>query len=172
MSFLKTLFKSEPDPRETMRPLWERTVEIAREKPWYATHGVEDSVGGRFDVITFVLSLILIRLEEEDGFAPEMAWLTELFVDDMDGQLRELGINDVVVGKHMGKLMATLGGRIGTLRDGLSNEDESALADAVERNVQLLEGADPMVTAAALHVLYQQLRLIAPEAIIAGDIAR
>ncbi len=172
MSFLKNLFKSEPDPRESMRPLWERVVEIAREKPWFAEHGVEDSVGGRFDMITAVISLVMIRLESEDGFGPEIALLTELFVDDMDGQLRELGINDVVVGKHMGKLMATLGGRIGALRDGLASDNDTALAGAVERNMQLVEGADPAQTAAALRALYADLQAADADAIAAGTIAR
>ena len=46
------------------------------------------------------------------------ALLTEWFVEEMDGQLREQGVGDVVVGKHVGRLMATLGGRIGALRGG------------------------------------------------------
>lgn len=172
MSFLKSLFATKPDPREAMRPLWDRVVEIGREKPWFAQFGVDDSVGGRFDMITAVLSLVLIRLESEERFGPQIALLTELFVDDMDGQLRELGINDVVVGKHMGKLMATLGGRIGAFRDGLAKEDDAALAGAVERNMRLLDGADPKATAAALRALYEQLLSIDAEAIVAGNIAR
>lgn len=172
MSFLKNLFKSEPDPREAMRPLWERVIEISREKPWFAEHGIEDSVGGRFDMITAVISLVMIRLESEERFGPEIAYLTELFVEDMDGQLRELGINDVVVGKHMGKLMATLGGRIGALRDGLAQEDNAALAGAVSRNMQLVEDADPAKTAAALRTLYGELQAIDGDALVAGQIPR
>lgn len=172
MSFLKSIFSAQPDPRESMRPLWERVIEISREKPWFAQHGIEDNVGGRFDMITAVIALVMIRLESEERFGQEIAWLTELFVEDMDGQLRELGINDVVVGKHMGKLMATLGGRIGALRDGLASENNTALAGVVSRNMQLVEGTDPENTGAALRALYTDLRTIAADDLIAGSITR
>src|SRR6185312_7281096 len=117
MPLLQRLFRGKPDPREAMRPLWHRVVEVSREPEWYATCGVADSVAGRFDMITAVLSLVLLRLERDRDCARESALLTELFVEDMDGQLREFGVGDIVVGKHIGKLMASLGGRLGAYRE-------------------------------------------------------
>ena len=38
--------------------------------------------------------------------------LTEIFIDDMDGTLRQIGIGDYVVGKHVGRMMGALGGRL------------------------------------------------------------
>ncbi|RDC59097.1 hypothetical protein HME9302_00276 [Alteripontixanthobacter maritimus] len=136
MSFLSRLFGTEPDPREAVRPLWHRVVELARAPYWYAECGVEDTVEGRFDMVTAVLCVALVRLEEADGMHPQTARLTELFVEDMDGQLREFGTNDVVVGKRMGKLMSTLGGRIGAYRKGLTGGPD-AMTAAVGRNVSM-----------------------------------
>src|SRR3546814_8889050 len=48
---------------------------------------------------------------------------SDLFVEDMEGQLREIGINDVVVGKRMGGLMSALGGRLGAIRAALATND-------------------------------------------------
>ena len=127
VNFLSRLLRTS-DPREALRPLWHRAVEISREPQWYADCGVADTVPGRFDMVTAVLSLVLLRLEAADR-ANETALLTELFVEDMDGQLRESGVGDIVVGKHMGKLMATLGGRLGAYRDALT-----ASGDAGDRN--------------------------------------
>ncbi|MEM9312121.1 MAG: ubiquinol-cytochrome C chaperone family protein, partial [Pseudomonadota bacterium] len=78
------------------------------------------------------------------------ALLAELFVEDMDGQLREFGVNDVVMGKRMGKLMSVLGGRLGAYRGALVAKDRERLIAAVTRNITFSESADETVSAAAV----------------------
>ena len=141
MSFLSRLLGTAPDPRETIRPLWHRVVELAREPSYYADCNVADSVGGRFDLITGVLCVVMVRLEASEMRA-ESALLAELFVEDMDGQLREFGVNDVVVGKRMGKLMSVLGGRLGAYRGALIEQDRERMIGAVIRNVTFSEDCD------------------------------
>ena len=70
MNLLSRLFRSTPDPREALRPLWHRVVEISREPQWYTDCDVADSVAGRFDMITAVLALVLLRLEREEECRP------------------------------------------------------------------------------------------------------
>ena len=159
------------DPRAALRPLWHRTVEISREPEWYATCGVADTVPGRFDMVTAVLSLVLLRLEQARCCA-ETALLTELFVEDMDGQLRESGVGDVVVGKHIGKLMATLGGRLGAYRAALADDDDGALAEAVRRNVTVNEGVGPEPLAMRLRDLADRLAATEADELLAGRIER
>ena len=43
--------------------------------------------------------------------------LTDRFIADMDGSLRQDGVGDQVVGKHIGRMMAALGGRLGAYRE-------------------------------------------------------
>lgn len=147
MSFLSRLLGTAPDPRETIRPLWHRVVELARDPDYYQDCNVADSVAGRFDLITAVLSVVMVRVEASDMRA-ESALLAELFVEDMDGQLREFGVNDVVVGKRIGKLMSVLGGRLGAYRGALNAGDLDKLTAAVGRNVTFAEGADEAASAA------------------------
>ena len=147
MSFLSRLLGTAPDPRESVRPLWHRVVELARAPEYYADCGVADSIAGRFDMITAILSAVMVRIEASDMRA-ESALLAELFVEDMDGQLREFGVNDVVVGKRIGKLMSVLGGRLGAYRSALNAGDLEKLTHAVQRNVTFAEGADEAVSAA------------------------
>ncbi|MEE4288683.1 MAG: ubiquinol-cytochrome C chaperone family protein [Erythrobacter sp.] len=149
MSFLSRLLGTEPDPRETLRPLWHRVVELAREPSYYADCKVADSVAGRFDLITAVLCTVMVRIEASELRA-ESALLAELFVEDMDGQLREFGVNDVVVGKRMGKLMSVLGGRLGAYRGALVDQDRDRLIAAVTRNVTFSEDADEGAGAACV----------------------
>jgi cytochrome b pre-mRNA-processing protein 3 len=172
MNLLARLLRTAPDPREAMRPLWHRVVEISRESEWYAGCGVADSVPGRFDMITAVLSLVLVRIEQGGACAAESALLTELFVEDMDGQLRESGVGDIVVGKHIGRLMSALGGRLGAYRAALAESGEAAFEDAVRRNVTLIEGAAPGALAARLRELAGQLAGLPAADILAGRIAR
>ncbi|OBV11246.1 ubiquinol-cytochrome C chaperone family protein [Erythrobacter dokdonensis] len=147
MSFLSRLLGTAPDPREAVRPLWHRVIELAREPAYYAECGVADSIAGRFDLITAILSTVMVRIEASEMRA-ESALLAELFVEDMDGQLREFGVNDVVVGKRIGKLMSVLGGRLGAYRGALNAGDAERLTAAVARNVTFAEGADEAAGAA------------------------
>jgi cytochrome b pre-mRNA-processing protein 3 len=170
MSFLTRLFRPEPDPREALRPLWSTVVALARDPRWYAQAGVEDTVEGRFDMVTAVLSLVLIRLERDPAAAGAATLLTELFVEDMDGQLREFGVGDVVVGKHVGKLMSMLGGRLGAYRDALSGDD-AALTAAVARNTRMSASGSPDAVAKGLRALAARLAATGDADLLEGRIA-
>lgn len=168
MSFLSKLFGTSTDPREKVRALWHKIVELARDPEWYAQCKVADQVDGRFDMITAVLSTVAVRLETA-GLHAESALVCEFFVEDMDGQLREFGINDVVVGKHVGRLMSVLGGRMGAYRPALLEEDTAKLEAAVERNVSFGEGGSPACVAARLHRLHKHLATLDDDALIAAE---
>lgn len=134
------------DKDEAALPLYQAIVARARQPHWYVDGGVPDTVDGRFDMVAAVLATVLLRLEGDPAAAEPSAQLTERFVDDMDGQLREAGIGDIVVGKHVGRMMAMLGGRLGAYRDGWAAGD---LAPALARN---LYRGDPPDEVAVAHV--------------------
>ncbi len=96
-------------------------------------------------------------------------YLTEVFVDDMDGQLREVGIGDMIVGKHMGRIMGALGGRLGAFREAMA--DNAKLDDAILRNIYRSETADADALAHVRQGLLDVERALAsqlPEMIIEG----
>ena len=170
MTFLTRLFGVRPDPKDALRPLWRRTVELARDPRWYAECLVADTIEGRFDMVTAVTALMVLRMERDRDLARDTALLTELFVEDMDGQLREFGVGDVVVGKHVGKLMGAMGGRLAAYRAGLAGED-GALALAVARNVTFAEGGSPECVAVRLRALAGRLEATDDNALLAGEVA-
>ncbi|KQM62714.1 ubiquinol-cytochrome C chaperone [Sphingomonas sp. Leaf17] len=138
---------------EVALPLYNAVVLRARAEHWYLAGAVPDTVDGRFDMIAAVLSVVLIRLEGDAEGAPVAARLTEHFIDDMDGQLRELGVGDVVVGKHIGKMMGMLGGRLGAYRDTIDGRhDGSAAAGFDAALVRNLYRGDAPGDAALAHV--------------------
>jgi len=127
-SSFRKIFGSEPDPREAQRPLWNAVIATARAPHWYSEGGVPDTLDGRFDMISLILALVLHRIDEDPAQAVAGVRLTELFVDDMDGQMRQIGFGDMVVGKQIGRMVGALGGRLGAYRapDG-SEELKAAL---------------------------------------------
>lgn len=131
-SSLRKLFKADPDPREARRPLWNAVVATAREPHWYLAGGVPDTLDGRFDMVSLILALVLHRIDEDPEQALAGVELTELFVGDMDGQMRQIGFGDMVVGKQVGRMVGALGGRLGAYRAADGSEELKA---ALVRNL-------------------------------------
>lgn len=173
MSIFSRLFAARPDDRAAVRPLWHRVVGIAREPRWYAVGGIADTPTGRFDAITLVLALVLLRMESDPVLTAQTARLTELFVADIDGQLREAGIGDPTLGKRMGKVMEALGGRIGAYREALAARDPAVLEAAIHRNVSFREdGGNPAAVATDALALADRLAALDRRRLLGGDIPR
>ena len=136
MSLISRLFRAPR--RETLGSLYRAIVAAGRDPDWYAQGGVPDTIDGRFDMIAALTALVLLRMEREEAGREPSVLLAEQFVADMDSSLRQIGIGDYVVGKHVGRMMGALGGRLTALRAADSRE---ALEAAVERNI--FRGAPP-----------------------------
>ena len=169
MSLLKRMFASKPDPREALRPLYQAVVDEARDPAWYAERGAVDTVAGRFDMVTAVLSAVLVRMERSELVKVPSVMLTELFIADMDGQLREFGIGDPVVGKHVGKVVSAMGGRLAAYRDGLA-QDDAALSEAVRRNLTVRDETHIGAIVSGLRKLAERLDRTPDDDLMAGTI--
>jgi len=143
---------------ETGLPLYEAAVARARAPHWYIDGAVPDTVDGRFDMIAAVLAFVLLRLEADPAATRLSVAAAERFVDDMDGQIRQAGIGDIVVGKRIGRMMAMLGGRLGAYRDALA---AGTLPEALVRN--LYRGEAPSAPA----LTHVEARLLAWHAALA-----
>ena len=170
MNLLRRLFTPSRDPREELRPRWGQIVALAREPAWYRDCGVADTLEGRFDMVAAVLAVVMLRMERNPQLAARTGPLTEIFVEEMDGQLRQSGVGDLMVGKQIGKLMATLGGRVGALRAALAVGD-AAVEQAVHRNVTLADDGCAPAAAARLRALVARLDATDDAELLAGRIA-
>lgn len=172
MKLLRRLFAPAADPRARLQTLWSQIVAVARQPHWYRDGGVADTLEGRFDMVSSVLALVMLRMERAPALAPLTGPLTELFVAEMDGQLRQTGVGDLMVGKQVGKLMAALGGRVGAYRTALADPDDgNALEQAVRRNITLADDARAPVSANRMRELHDRLSRTSDEALLAGDFA-
>jgi cytochrome b pre-mRNA-processing protein 3 len=154
--------------RERLAPLYRAIVGAARDRGWYEAGGVPDSVDGRFDMIAAILSLVLIRIEEgADKEAP--ALLAETFIDDMEASLREIGVGDVVVGKHLGRMVGAVGGRLTAFRSAFAGS--TGLVEPVKRNIFHEKPPSPEALAyvtGRLEAFHAALSAIPAEALIGG----
>ena len=120
--------------RAPLQPLYAAVVARGRAPVWYRDGQVPDTIEGRFDMIAAILSLVLLRLEQEgEATRDQSVLLTEIFIDDMDGTLRQIGIGDYVVGKHVGRMVGALGGRLVAFRPAMAGE--SGFDAPVRRNI-------------------------------------
>jgi len=132
LSLLQRLFPDKKQ-RAALAPLYAAIVAEARNPFWYREGQVPDTIDGRFDMIAALTALVLLRLEAEgDAGGARAVLLTETFIDDMDASLRQIGIGDHVVGKHVGRMTGALGGRLAAFRDA---RESGSLAGAARRNI-------------------------------------
>jgi cytochrome b pre-mRNA-processing protein 3 len=167
MRLLARLFARDAAPAEASA-LYAAVVTAGRAPHWYVEGRVPDTLEGRFSAIATVLSMVLLRLEREPAGAAPGAWLTERFVEDMDGQLREIGIGDMIVGKKIGMMMGMLGGRLGAYRTALA---EGGFTEALIRNLHGGENPGPEALAhseGALRALDARLAETPLDALLAG----
>lgn len=143
--------------RDAAAPLYAAVVAKAREPHWYLEGGAPDTLDGRFDMVAAVLAMVMLRIEAEppgDMAAAALSTdVTERFVDDMDAQVRQIGFGDIVVGKHVGRMMGMLGGRLGAYRAAMATGD---LSEPLIRN---LWRGDAPAPAASTYVSTQLQRL-------------
>jgi cytochrome b pre-mRNA-processing protein 3 len=127
-------FFSRDEGRDALYPLYQALVKEARDPSWYLDCAVPDTIDGRFDMLGAVLTLALQRFDAagDEGKIPAVM-LTETFIEDMDGQLRQDGVGDVVVGKHVGRMLSALGGRLDAY--GETIHDPVAFKAALVRNL-------------------------------------
>jgi cytochrome b pre-mRNA-processing protein 3 len=127
--------------RDAALALYGDVARQAREPKLYTTLGVPDTFDGRFDALALYVALMLWRLRgqgaDSDALAKE---LSSLFVADMDRTIREIGVGDLSVGKHVKRMASAMLGRMEAYGAALSGEPvaddpANALEEALVRNI-------------------------------------
>jgi len=138
-------------PRRTRPPARGATIEAiygmivaqARLPQFYLRFGVPDTVSGRFDMVVLHLWMILTQLRAEGAISEAQA-LFDRFCDDMDANLREMGVGDLAVPKRMKTFGEAFYGRSAAY-DAAVVVGEGELRAALARNV--LASDDPAAAA-------------------------
>jgi cytochrome b pre-mRNA-processing protein 3 len=107
--------------------------------------GAPDTVEGRFELLTAHMVLIIERLNRDGERGRAMGQsLFDLYLHNLDGALREMGVGDLAVGKRMKGLGKIFYGRAAAYAAAFDSREPGALEALVARTI-LVErpGADP-----------------------------
>lgn len=166
---LKTPFEPMIFPRlrrsarpDTISTLYGTIVAQARLPCFYQDYAVPDTVNGRFDVIVLHVAVVLERIAAEPSLRDLGQGLFDHFWQDMDHNLREMGIGDLAVPKRMRDLGEAFYGRAGAYRAALADDDPRLLIEALIRNVYV-EGVAAGVPERLAAYLRQTVRDLADQ---------
>jgi cytochrome b pre-mRNA-processing protein 3 len=120
---------------DTISALYGMIVAQARMPCFYREYAVADTVNGHFDLIVLHLVLLLDRLAQDRALRELGQGIFDRFCQDMDHNLREMGVGDLAVPKEMRRIGEAFYGRSQAYRAALAANDERALAQALERNI-------------------------------------
>ena len=118
-------------PRGTIEAIYGMIVTQAREPSFYRDLGVPDTVNGRFDLLVLHLWMVLRRSKSDANLSQA---LFDHFCDDMDANLREMGVGDLTVPKRMQAFGEAFYGRAAAYDLALASARE-ALAQALCKNI-------------------------------------
>ena len=125
----------------TIEAIYGMIVTQAREPSFYRDLGVPDTINGRFDLLVLHLWMVLRRFQSADGAANLSQALFDHFCDDMDANLREMGVGDLTVPKRMQAFGEAFYGRAAAYDLALTSGQEP-LAQAICKNILNGEGIE------------------------------
>jgi cytochrome b pre-mRNA-processing protein 3 len=124
---------------DTISTLYGMIVAQARLPCFYRDYAVADTVNGSFELIVLHLTLALDRLFAEPTLRGLGQRLFDVFCQDMDDNLREMGVGDLSVPKELRHIGDAFYGRSQAYTAALKSSEEQSLAegltDVIARNV-------------------------------------
>lgn len=134
-------FKKRKNRKNAAARLYDVAVTGARAPVFYERLGVADTIDGRFDMLSLYVFLIMARLNQTGGEGYKLAQaLFDRMFRMMDTTLREAGVGDLGVPKHMKKMMKAFNGRAHSYHEALASRNGDILLLAITRNIYRCEG--------------------------------
>lgn len=149
-------FKRKKDRAFAVARLYVSIVEQSRQPVFYEQYGVPDTATGRFDLICLHAFLAMNRFHGEGRCGERMAQaLFDRMFRNMDRSLREMGVGDLGVPKHMKRMMKGFNGRARSYSKAMRAGDSSELVEALRRNLYgaAVEGQEDAAKIMALYML-------------------
>jgi cytochrome b pre-mRNA-processing protein 3 len=124
------------DPLAEIRLLYGAVVAQARSPRFYIDFAIPDTIEGRFDMVLLHVYLVWRRLSKA-GAAERAAaqQVFDLFFEDMDESMRELGVGDLSVPRKVRAMGEAFYGRAGVYDAALARADDTELVAALQRNI-------------------------------------
>ncbi len=120
--------------------LYQTVRSQSRHPVFYADWGVADTMDGRFDALCLHIAPLLGRLRKAGPHGAKLAQsVFDAMFRDIDQTLRETGVGDLGVPKHMARMMKAFNGRTHVYCTAIDARDAAALETAIARNLYRTE---------------------------------
>lgn len=165
------LFRRLTDAPEQGTALFDAVTTVAREPHWYVQGAVPDTIDGRFAVLSTILALTLVRIEQFGDEGNELSvTLTERFITVMESEHRELGLGDPTLGKTVRKLVGSLSRRTALWRNASAGRADwtEATRDSLYKDEVAAGALDH--SSAATKAFWARLQDRSLESLAAGDV--
>jgi cytochrome b pre-mRNA-processing protein 3 len=158
---------------DTAERLYAALAAQARCPVFFAEAGVPDTVDGRFDVLALHAWMVIDRVRTQpDGDALAQA-LFDVMFGHLDTAVREMGAQDLGVGRRIKIMAEGLHGRALAFRTAIASSAPAALEDALRRNVFGAVQPDPAAVARLARYVRASvaaLAALAPSSLRDGDV--
>jgi len=114
--------------------LYDIAVAQSRQPEFYAQLNVPDTVDGRFEMIAMHCGILVYCLKKEEHAKLSQALFDKMF-KVMDPMLREMGVGDLSVPKHMKRMMQGFNGRAIKYAQAIEKKDKKELEKSILRNI-------------------------------------
>lgn len=181
---LRHQFKERTRLRDNAHALYMAAVKQARIPGFYTHCGVADTLDGRFDLIVLHVFLVLRALGRAGEPGRRVAdRISKVMFDDMDMNLREMGVGDLSVGKRVKAMARAFYGRYKAYdrafdaeesSGGVASDSSEALEVVLARNVYGPGEPDPARLArlaAYVRAAEAALAKQPSESLLAGEVA-
>ena len=142
--------------------LYALAVQRSRAVDLYAELGAPDTVEGRFELLTAHVVLIVARLAGQGAAADRMRQsLFDVYVGNLDGALREMGVGDLAVPRRMKELGKLWYGRARTYDEAFAALPDRAPLEALIARTILAKAEPSRAAGLAERMLRERERLAA-----------
>lgn len=120
---------------QAARDVYAALLLASRQPEFFKRYGVPDTFDGRFDLLLLHVFIVVNRMTAEGKVGADFSQaLFDVVFADMDQILREMGIGDMGIPKHMRRMMKAFNGRMHVYAEALK-QGEGAVAVALRRNL-------------------------------------
>lgn len=123
--------------------IYTKIAEQSRKAYFYNELEVPNSFEGRLEILTFNLALILWSLKKYQNMSKLSQELCDIFFQDLDNSLRELGVSDLSVGKKIKILAENFFGRLisytEAFEDCINSTNTSKVEKVLKKNIKNLK---------------------------------
>ncbi len=153
--------------QEIATVLYQAALSASREEVFFKHYAVPDTFDGRFDLLLLHLFLILHPLTKGEDYESLSQSVFDTTFRNMDQTLREMGIGDMGIPKHMKRMMKAFNGRMHSYQEALfPGESEhvegvvpSSVSEVLKRNLYGTLDDDKTLDAAVLDRMEKYIRM-------------